>query len=98
VDQERGSWYEELVQFVFVPEDVKEILSIPIRPKTEDYLAWHFDRKGVFSVKLAYRLGISLRDSKQCQNASSSVSTANANPLWKKLWGLELPGKVKKFI
>jgi hypothetical protein len=36
----------------------------------EDWVAWHFDNKGVFSLKSAYRVGVSLRDSKQDYDAS----------------------------
>jgi hypothetical protein len=34
--------------------DAMEILSTPVRADFEDYPAWHFDSKGVFSVKSAY--------------------------------------------
>ena len=36
MDQETGQWDEDLVRFVFNPEDAKDILSIPIRADTED--------------------------------------------------------------
>jgi hypothetical protein len=95
--QENTSWDEDLVNFVFDPDDAKEILSIPIRPDMEDWVAWHYDRKGVFSVKSAYQLGVILRDSKGCRDASSSTAPTAINPTWHKLWGLKLPGKVKIF-
>jgi hypothetical protein len=82
---------------VFVQEDADEILSIPIREHMEDSVAWHFDDKGVFSIKSAYRLGVSLRDSKQDRDASSSSSTDAVSSLWKNIWSLKLPSKVKIF-
>jgi hypothetical protein len=65
INQDSGQWDEDLVRFVFQHEDAEEILSIPIRAGMEDGVAWHFDKKGIFSVKSAYRLGVSLRDSRQ---------------------------------
>jgi hypothetical protein len=97
LDQENACWDEELVRFVFDPDDAKEILSIPIRPEMEDWVAWHFDSKGVFSVKSAYRLGVSLRDARMHHDTSSSAAPAAIDPLWNKLWSLKLPGKVKMF-
>uniref|UniRef100_K3YE50 Uncharacterized protein n=1 Tax=Setaria italica TaxID=4555 RepID=K3YE50_SETIT len=38
----------------FWEEDQKNILVIPVRYETEDPPTWHFDTKGVFSVKSAY--------------------------------------------
>jgi hypothetical protein len=32
------------------------VLSFPIRDQLEDHLAWHPDSKGIFSVRLAYKL------------------------------------------
>jgi hypothetical protein len=64
----------------------------------DDWIAWHYDSKGVFSVKSAYRLGISLRDAKNRRDASSSISIGNANDQWRKIWNLELPTKVKFFL
>jgi hypothetical protein len=97
IDQESGQWDEDLIRFVFVQEDADEILSIPIREHMEDSVAWHFDNKGVFSIKSAYRLGVSLRDSKQDRDASSSSSTDAVSSLWKNIWSLKLPSKVKIF-
>jgi len=38
-----SSWDEELVRDVFWPEDAGLILSIPLIPGYEDFLAWHYD-------------------------------------------------------
>jgi hypothetical protein len=42
MDQENACWDEELVWFVFDPDDAKEILSVPIRPEMEGWVACHF--------------------------------------------------------
>jgi hypothetical protein len=63
----------------------------------EEWVAWHFDNKGVFSLKSAYRVGVSLRDSKQDYDASSSSSTDAVSPL-EFFWSLKLPSKVKSAL
>jgi hypothetical protein len=66
----------------------------------EDWPAWHFDAKGLFSVKSAYKLAVARRDAHTGQDASSYVS-ANRGVrgfLWVKIWQLKVPNKVKMFI
>jgi len=47
-----GEWDVQLLHETFWPEDVTEILRIPIDDQ-EDWPAWHFDAKGLFYVKSA---------------------------------------------
>lgn len=56
IEPETGSWDVQLVRDVFWEEDAKYILATPTNPGYEDSLAWHFDRRGVFSVKSAYHV------------------------------------------
>ena len=39
----------------------------------EDWPTWHFDAKGRFSVKSAYKLVVARKDAQTAQDASSSV-------------------------
>jgi hypothetical protein len=98
IDQSTGQWDEEVLRAIFVQEDVDDILQIPVRHGMEDTVAWHFDKKGVFSVKSAYRLGIDLRDHQRVRDASSSTSPSHEPPFWAKIWNLKLPAKVRIFI
>lgn len=41
---------------MFLPEDAPTIISIPIREQNHDFIAWHFDHKGMLSVKSAYKV------------------------------------------
>jgi hypothetical protein len=65
-------WDEQLVKDTFWEEDAKIILSIPLFEDMEDYVAWHPDSKGLFSVKSAYALGIRIRYQTGGTNASTS--------------------------
>jgi hypothetical protein len=50
-------WKEEVIREYFRDEDVHTILSLrlPTKP-VEDFLAWNYEKSGVFSVRSAYRL------------------------------------------
>lgn len=56
IDPITGSWDIQLLNDVFWEEDVKEIMTIPVRIDQNDFVAWHFDNKGTFSVKSAYHV------------------------------------------
>jgi len=68
----------------------------------EDFIAWHYDNKGLFSVKSAYHV---LEDEEQMKkqkqqgesNIGSRTSDANA-VFWKKLWRLQCPPTVRRFL
>ena len=68
-----GIWDEELVRDVFWPEDAGLILSIPLIPGYEDFLAWHYDPRGVFSVKSAYHV---LEDKREQQKGRQTGSSS----------------------
>jgi hypothetical protein len=57
MDPNTGLWDDEqLVPEVFWEEDVQHILATSTNPGREDTLAWHFDRRGLFTVKSAYHV------------------------------------------
>lgn len=56
LDPEIGFWDVQKVRELFWEEDVKFILATPTNPGHEDSLAWHYDKRGVFSVKSAYHV------------------------------------------
>ena len=51
-----NTWNESLIRNIFYPEDVDVILSIKMPAQAQDdFIAWHYDRSGIFSVRSAYR-------------------------------------------
>ena len=58
IDAESGMWNRELIAQYFHADDVPIILSIPLRPQSEDFIAWHYDNRGLFSVKSAYKVHV----------------------------------------
>jgi len=53
-----GGWDELLVRNIFEESDAEAILKIKVNEDQEDRPAWHYDKKGLFSVKSAYKLAI----------------------------------------
>jgi ribonuclease HI len=95
-----GEWDEQLIHDIFWPEDAAEILRITIDEQMEDWPAWHFDAKGLFLVKSAYKLAVQQRDNSTRQDASSSRKEASEMGQfnWFKIWKLKVPNKVKMFM
>ena len=56
IDPVTGQWDKELIEQTFWSEDALAILSIPTPDGMDDTFAWYYDRKGMFSVRSAYRL------------------------------------------
>jgi ribosomal protein L32 len=88
-------WKEETLTRYFYQFDVDEILKIKLPSGIEeDFVAWHYEKTGCFSVRSAYRLSIELRD---LDSTGSSTRPDGERPVWKKLWKLPIPQKVKVF-
>jgi hypothetical protein len=51
----RCEWDE---QECLYPHDAEEVLKVRLTEREEDFIAWHFDRSGVFTIKSAYRLAV----------------------------------------
>jgi hypothetical protein len=94
IDPCTGLWDEELVKQTFWSMDADIILSTPIRPDFEDYPAWFFDEKGVFSVKSAYKIYVKKHDA----DLDTSSGGNDESSFWKRLWDLPCLPKVKQFI
>ncbi|PRQ29705.1 putative RNA-directed DNA polymerase [Rosa chinensis] len=62
----------------------------PFRRRVKDRWVWHFDSKGRFSVKSAYRL---LMEEEMVQEVSLQTQD-----LWTKLWSTNVPGTAKIFL
>lgn len=101
IDPITGSWDNELLVQTFwgAGGDVEIIKSIPVHPEMDDVVAWHYDVKGIFSVRSAYKIFRAKALRASGRSATSSGSAGNADePVWKKLWKLSCPGKIKHFL
>lgn len=48
IDPITNSWDTQLVKQIFIAEDAKIIMQIPIQNQNSDVIGWHFDKKGRF--------------------------------------------------
>ena len=97
IDAEARCWKEDVLKRFFFQFDVDEILKLHIPWRdSEDVVAWHYEKSGIFSVRSAYRLGISL-EKLEVGTVSSSSIPDGGRPAWKKLWKLPVPHKVRIF-
>jgi ribonuclease HI len=90
-----GSWDEDLIGEIFWSIDAHRILQIPLAPNREDFVAWHHNKLGLFSVRSAYYCLWNYKFGRQNRNAD--ISEGANNPVWGKLWNLEIPSKIKIF-
>jgi ribonuclease HI len=95
MDPVNGSWDESMVRELFCVQDVTTILSIPTDEDSEDEWAWHFDEKGLFSVKSAYRLHRQLSHVLLGQQESSQPEQGFH---WKEIWKAECTPNVQQFL
>ena len=57
IDPHTGAWDEPLIRSIFNPVDARRIMQIPINHNAfDDFISWNPDRRGIFSVRSAYRL------------------------------------------
>ena len=97
IDPHTGQWYEALIQSVFSLVDVRRMLQIPLHVEAlEDFVAWHYTKSGTFSVCSAYHLEFDHQFGRHYAN-SNSPGSAQLSEVWKELWHLRLPGKIKHF-
>jgi hypothetical protein len=60
-----GQWDLQLLREIFIPMDMKVIYGIPLcTRRQENCWAWHYERKGIFSVRSAYGMLIHNREKK----------------------------------
>jgi hypothetical protein len=78
-----GLWDEVLVQDTFWEFDAKAILKLRAYQELDDRSAWHFDKKGMFSVKSAYKLVVQKRETEQGRDTSGSTGAASQDNMFR---------------
>jgi ribonuclease HI len=92
-----GQWDEVLIRDIFSPVDANRILQIPLNVQlVEDFVAWHYTRSGTFSVRSAYHREFEHHFGQRLVR-SDGQGNINTNTIWKEIWNLKIPGKIKHF-
>ncbi|CAL5097923.1 unnamed protein product [Urochloa decumbens] len=63
---------------------------------TEDFIAWHYERSGIYSVKSAYKMKMALEATNMGRDQSTSASSLG-RPVWREYWKIPIPHKVLNF-
>jgi hypothetical protein len=63
----------------------------------EDFIAWHYEKSGMFSVRSAYKLALQLQQSEQRQEGSSR-NPDGSRLIYKDIWSARVPPKVRARI
>jgi hypothetical protein len=90
-------WKCDEQQMCLYPHNVDEVLKIrPMQHGREDFMAWYYEKSGIFTVKSAYRLAVEDKRRSEGLDASSSWATDGWS-MYKELWNADVPPKVQIF-
>ena len=88
-------WRVDMTRATFLPFEADSILKIPLSHNLpEDKIIWIGNSYGDFTVKSAYHIAYNLLESKEKEEC---LNRDPCKPVWRKLWHLNLPAKIKIF-
>lgn len=92
INDETRSWDRGKLKRCLNEDDANEVIKILLpQQHHEDIIAWHYHRKGIFTIRSAYFLEI------QEDMDVGSSSLANHEALWRKVWTQNIPPVTKMF-
>jgi hypothetical protein len=94
IDPATGVWDEGLVRDTLWEVDANVVLKIPIKEDFNDFVAWHYDNKGIFTVKSGYHLYMTVN----YPNTPGVSGDGEALVQWKIIWDLPVVPKIKQFM
>ena len=95
IDGDRMELKEHLIRQIFLPQDMDAILSIPLSAHgAPDRLIWVENKNGKFTGKSAYRLAHEISSKGILPESSNSAALKQ---VWRDLWNMCVPNKVKHF-
>jgi ribonuclease HI len=99
IDPVQHQWRSEKIHEIFLAPDARAILQIPLcRSAGDDWLAWHYEKSGVYSVRSAYRALLSSKESREAAiNGGVGHSNLQNVDKWKRLWKLNVLPRVRVF-
>ncbi|GAA0183763.1 hypothetical protein LIER_31117 [Lithospermum erythrorhizon] len=97
-----GAWREDVIKELFAEDDVKQILAIPSSKfHVRDKLVWHHIKSGIYITSSGYKSARELKKNGELRsNQMGECSSRNEDEgeLWRNLWGLRIPPRVRNFI
>ena len=100
IDPVNMTWDRDVLDQHLYPMDVEAILNIPLSSRVrDDFWSWHYERRGVFTVRSAYRLLASTKQQRTdwLEHNDGHSRFESDRRSWTKLWGASVPSKVRIF-
>jgi hypothetical protein len=98
IDPVTEQWDEEILQSLMSPVDVYQILQILLHNRGfDDFIAWSYTKHGRYTIRSGYHLQWRHQFDASAGQLALPGSSA-LNPVWKTLWQLKVPSKVKIFL
>jgi hypothetical protein len=94
---ERHEWDEQLLRIILYPHDVHVVLKVRLSERVmEDFVAWYYEKSGIFLVRSAYHLAVQLDRANQNMAGCSSWPDGN-RPIYNGIWKAAVPPKIHVF-
>ena len=95
VSEETNQWNCSLLVATFTQSTVKDILWCKRGDlNSRDSLKWKENKNQVFSIRIAYQVALSLNKPPTGEHSLD----AQDQHMWKKVWSLNIPPKVRTFM
>ena len=100
IDEDSGMWKVAQVREFFFPHEADAILGMPLSSRMpEDSLIWAWSKNGDFSVRSAYKVALKVLKAARLSNDEGECSDkGKMTGLWKLVWQLKCPNKIKHFL
>ena len=90
-----GQWDRDKVFDLFAHKTRMEILQLPLsRLSSRDKLVWKENRSQSFSVETAYQVALRMGQQQRVEHSGLMAE----RKIWRKLWSLNVPPKVRMFV
>jgi hypothetical protein len=98
IDPITEQWDIDILEALLSPIDVHRILQIPLHNRGfEDFIAWRFTKHGKYTVRSGYHVQWRHQFGASARQLALPGSSA-LNPVWKSVWQLKIPSKIKKLL
>lgn len=92
--QDSREWDVNMLEACLFQHDIDEVMKIRLSDRVqEDYVAWHYEKSGLFTVRSAYHLAVRL-DQQEHREVGSSSHADGSRRLYNKIWSSPVPQKV----
>jgi hypothetical protein len=87
-------WDENVLRACLYPHDAVEVMKIrPMQNGEDDFIAWFYEKTGIFTFKSAYMLAQDL-EHMASQDVGTSSNPSGVRPMYWEIWRARVPPKV----